>query len=290
MKNKRLLVEGQIFDLIYLYQFIKRLVTPFNKTEAFKLGIIDKNGNVLRKRSELTTSDEKNAYTLYDTLIFNLKKLLGKIPGGKSVLGSFVAGLLLLKEEKNVEFQLLQEDDSTILEHQYKILMEEVMKGEEYSEHIRAVRHQLNEDKRLEQEEMTTADVPTTQEPIASPDAVRRYKKKRFNSKERLDKTGPRAQAGTCMREEEDPRIERHGDFVVFRVDTDTYQKAKRGKMRFERYAKYVGAHDLGEQIREYGRKNPKMPVILKDEKSGQLCFLRYGSMAAEQIKNYYTR
>ena len=62
-----------------LYQFIKKLVTPFNKTRAFELGIIDEKGKVLKKRSTLKTRDERESYTLSDTLIFNLKKILSKV-------------------------------------------------------------------------------------------------------------------------------------------------------------------------------------------------------------------
>ena len=35
---------GRAIDLFVTYRFIKLLVTPFEKTEAFKLGIIDKDG------------------------------------------------------------------------------------------------------------------------------------------------------------------------------------------------------------------------------------------------------
>ena len=35
---------GRAIDLFVTYRFIKLLVTPFEKTEAFKLGIIDEKG------------------------------------------------------------------------------------------------------------------------------------------------------------------------------------------------------------------------------------------------------
>ena len=62
-----------------VYQFIKKLVTPFEKTKAFKLGIVDEKGKILKRRRDLLTVDEKEAYTLSDTLIWNIKKLMGKI-------------------------------------------------------------------------------------------------------------------------------------------------------------------------------------------------------------------
>ena len=67
-----------IGNIYFVYQFLKKLVTPFEKTEAFKLGIIDNKGKILKKRRELTTVAEKEAYNLSDTLIWNLKKILAK--------------------------------------------------------------------------------------------------------------------------------------------------------------------------------------------------------------------
>ena len=51
-----------IGNIYFVYQFIKKLVTPFEKTDAFKLGIIDKNGKILKKRRDLE-GKEKEAYT-----------------------------------------------------------------------------------------------------------------------------------------------------------------------------------------------------------------------------------
>ena len=42
-------------DAFIAYKFIKILTTPWKETEAYKLGIIDENGNVLRKRKRSQT-------------------------------------------------------------------------------------------------------------------------------------------------------------------------------------------------------------------------------------------
>ena len=86
-------------NIFFVYTFIKRLATPFSSTKAFELGIIDKNGKILKKRSKLKTKEEKESYTLTDTLVFNLKKILAKVPGGSTKFATFVAALFLLKEE-----------------------------------------------------------------------------------------------------------------------------------------------------------------------------------------------
>ena len=99
---------GRAIDLFVTYRFIKLLVTPFEKTDAFKLGIIDKDGNrimrsprggVRQTRPEtLGTSEEKAAYTVLHKLVFNIKKLFAKVPGLRTKLGSYAAALFLLKD------------------------------------------------------------------------------------------------------------------------------------------------------------------------------------------------
>jgi len=99
---------GRAIDLFVTYRFIKLLVTPFEKQDAFKLGIIDKEGNRILpppkfgvkqvKPKELITSEEKAAYTILHKLIFNIKKLFGKVPGLRTKLGTYAAALFLLKD------------------------------------------------------------------------------------------------------------------------------------------------------------------------------------------------
>ena len=99
---------GRAIDLFVTYRFIKLLVTPFEKTEAYKLGIIDKDGNRLMpppkggirqtKPEPLRTIEERNAYTVLHKLVFNIKKLFQKVPGLRTRLGTYAAALFLLKD------------------------------------------------------------------------------------------------------------------------------------------------------------------------------------------------
>ena len=72
---------GRAVDLFVTYRFIKLLTTPFEKTDAYKFGIIDKEGNRIREpnstrvKVELTTSTLKNSYTILHKLAFNIKKI-----------------------------------------------------------------------------------------------------------------------------------------------------------------------------------------------------------------------
>ena len=99
-------------DLFVAYKFIKMLSTPFEKTDAYKLGIIDKDGNILKKKKELKTGKEKIAYTIFHRLAWNLKKLLNRFPPTKTRLGSFAAALFLLREHANCK-------DDTLIERAF---------------------------------------------------------------------------------------------------------------------------------------------------------------------------
>jgi len=90
-------------DLFVTYRFLKLLVTPWNKQEAFKLGIIDKNGKSLKKARDLGKEEERASYTLLHRLVFNCKRIMGKIPFIRSQLGTYAAALFLLKEHYKIE-------------------------------------------------------------------------------------------------------------------------------------------------------------------------------------------
>jgi len=92
------LIEGQAIDLFVAYRFLRILTTPWEDQEAFKLGIIDKDGKLLKKAKELETPEEKKSFTLLHRLIFNLKRILHKIPGVKTKIGTYATALYLLKQ------------------------------------------------------------------------------------------------------------------------------------------------------------------------------------------------
>lgn len=100
-----------VVDLFLVYQFIRRLAAPFNKWEAYKLGIIDENGKVLIKRKDFTRSEQSRAWGIFDIMIANLKKVLAKVPGGGSKIASYAAALYLIREWNHFsEDSLLNED------------------------------------------------------------------------------------------------------------------------------------------------------------------------------------
>lgn len=110
-----------MIDLFLVYSFIKRLVTPFDQWPAFKLGIIDKDGNILKKKKDLRTIEERNAFGIYDLMVLKLKKLLAKTPGGQSRIASYAAALWLIREHDEIERngEYLSEEDLKSKFNQY---------------------------------------------------------------------------------------------------------------------------------------------------------------------------
>jgi hypothetical protein len=100
------------------------LVTPFVDTKAYKLGIIDEKGKNLKKSSTLKTTEEKDAYTYLHRLVFNMKKIIGKLPGGDSKLKNIIAALFLVKE-------YYQSGDKTtsLMEEKYLRILDKVNSG-----------------------------------------------------------------------------------------------------------------------------------------------------------------
>lgn len=85
-------------NVYFAYKFLRILTQKWEDMDAYKHGIIDANGKVLKKARDLKTPEEKDSYTVFNRLVFNIKRLLSKVPGGASALGSYAAALYLLKE------------------------------------------------------------------------------------------------------------------------------------------------------------------------------------------------
>ena len=130
---------GRAVDLFVTYRFIKLLTTPFNKTDAYKFGIIDDKGNRIREdnstrpKVELTTSQLKNSYTVLHKLVFNIKKIFSKLPLLKTKIGTKAAALFLLKDTFKEHMQ-----DPDIFEKEFMKFLKEnnVVLDTEISEEV----------------------------------------------------------------------------------------------------------------------------------------------------------
>ena len=103
-------------DLLITYRIMKLLVTPFNKQEAYKYGIIDDKGKVLRPFRTIQKTAEKQSYTILHRFVFNLKRILQRAGlGGR--LGTFAVALATLIRE-NKEFEQHQKlIESTVIKY-----------------------------------------------------------------------------------------------------------------------------------------------------------------------------
>ena len=127
---------SRAIDFIITYRVVKLLVTPFEKQPAFKAGIIDADGKVLRKFKTIKGSERKH-YTMLHRFVFNLKRILKKVGLG-SRLGSFAVALaLLIKENKSmaVNKDIIESAVVTYLkeENLYNMLLNEVREIPEIS-------------------------------------------------------------------------------------------------------------------------------------------------------------
>ena len=101
-------------DFVYTIRFLKLLTTPFEKMGAYEIGLIDKDGNVDKKRKEelkLTMDgrmDLSTHWTSFVRLVVNIKRLMAKAPGGKSVVARYGAALFLIKESGNLNNKQIQ--------------------------------------------------------------------------------------------------------------------------------------------------------------------------------------
>jgi len=93
---------SRAIDLFVTYRFLKLLVTPWKKQEAYKQGIIDDKGKALKKARDLTTEAERESFTLLHRLVFNCKRIMSKIPLVRTQLGTYATALFLLKEKYNI--------------------------------------------------------------------------------------------------------------------------------------------------------------------------------------------
>lgn len=292
-----------LVDVYIVYQLVKRLVTPFEETAAFKLGIIDQNGTVLRPKSTLKTAQERQAWTWLDILMNNIKRIFAKIPGGRSKFFGYAASYFMLREpvaklreasglseqqllerilgpqsnEYLIEASALMENDS---DHPTSIEQLATKHGVAPS----IIRAQLKKGIRVEREHTNKDDVAQriAMDHLAElPDYYDRLE--RMEVEPLTEDAAPTvaagngAVAGIGVGPQGEPGV-RPRTFAgcrIFEVDPTTFHKCRFGKKRYARYEHYVGTGPVGEEIKNYGRKYRKKGIILMDAQTGSMFYLR---------------
>ena len=220
---------SNLVDLYLVYRILRLFTTPFSEWEAFKTGVIDDGGNVIVPPEKRTPAQEES-FTKFDLLISKLKRVLEKLPFGKNKLASYAAALFLLKEEKNIKEDTIEEQ---FLDY---------YNGQSY----------------------LTEDAP-------------------------VNNVGGGNIAGANGDPPKPTKVmmRRFANHDVFVVDAKKFNDARFGKKKYLKYEKYVGNDEVGNAIRTYGRKYPKKPIIIQDEITGAMTFLRHGrsGMFTEQFE-----
>ena len=139
---------SRVVDALIAYRLLKLLVTPFNKTKAYQMGIIDDKGKVLIKKRDFARkipsnkrAEAINSYTLLIRFVFNLKRLLSKV-GVRGPLGSAAAAAIAFFREEN-------QYNPEIEKQVYKHLKEQGFEfdvNENYGEPIPHGKYNVNKD------------------------------------------------------------------------------------------------------------------------------------------------
>ena len=222
------------------YSFLRLLTTPFEKTEAFKLGVIDDEGNLLKGKKERKTKAEKESYSAFNRKVFNLKRVMGTLPFMKGKLGSLAAALYLLKEECDfVSDDTALEDAFVQYLRENRIMPEDDIKDfiEEYASDY------LIEDAPTN----AVGSAPGNVAGLHGDPPVSHKKKKK--------------------------RKKLH-DVDIFEVGSDLLMRARLRSRTKESFLRHLGKKPLANDIRSYQKKFPNHPIILRD-KTGVTVFLR---------------
>lgn len=253
---------ANLVDLYLVYRVLRQLTTPFENWDAYKTGVIDAEGNLIKKAYDRRTAEEQESFTKFDLLMLKLKKVLGVLPFGKTKLASYAAALFLIKEEKNLTEENLEE---RFMNYCNKSELINEKWSQKYKRSI-----DCNNPKGFSQRAHCQG--------------------KEKNEDAPANNVGGGNIAGT---QGDPPRptkvmMRRFAQNDVFVVDQQRFNNARMGKKKFVKYEKYVGSDDVGNAIRDFGRKYPKKPIILQDEKTGSMIFLRHGKsgMFTEQFDN----
>lgn len=236
-----------VIDNLIAYRVLSMLVKPFVETDAYKLGIIDENGNNLIKSRNFVRQEQKDAYNYLTRLVFNLKKLLLKLPGGDSKLKNIIAAFFLVKESYGTRTTSVDEDR---LHKIVSLLDEGVVFAEE----------------QLIVEEFFQAVILSEENGGAA--------------------SGPANVTGAGVSTDQ-PVIRKPKRFARFTVNDEVFNKFSNGKAKFRKWSEYLNLEDDGQKmIYNFAKRNPNGVIILhngKDTKS--IRFNRQGGGAWSKIK-----
>ena len=296
---------ASVFNAYLAYQFIKLLTTPWSETEAFKNGIIDDKGNKLKKSNQLKTDAEKKSFTVFHKIIFNLKRILEKFPGGRSRIATYAAAMALLKENKEnlkqEDLQLLEVallDYINILEEEYHNKEVEPLNEMWYNDVINTVKSKTGKKKTYDHALDTLLKVLQRKKK----ESGRRGLRHSINYySDQIAKTYSGVDGRTLAKIMKQTYPEIAEEFVVedianvvgdssnvggfiqdphqfagmkiFKVKPDSFNKFMRGKKKYGRWENFIEKDDAVD-IRRYIKSNPNKRIVLQDQQHGTMIIL----------------
>jgi hypothetical protein len=110
-------------DRIYAIRLMQLLLKPFTDQKAYSLGLIDKDGTLVKKPKG---NNEIEAFTPLHQLAFRLKTLLEKIPGSNQRLKQLAVAMNLLRTQSipSMYQENFELDIEGLFESQLKFIME----------------------------------------------------------------------------------------------------------------------------------------------------------------------
>lgn len=131
----------KLIDNIYAIKLAVLLYRDWKTWDAYKFGIIDAEGN---KIADPKTSTQEASWTYLHRLAANLKRLIQKAPGGKTLIGKAVAHYALFKESLEPEGHTGPSAEEELLERFDELLVPRIL-GEESDHLIEDMKFQIPE-------------------------------------------------------------------------------------------------------------------------------------------------
>jgi len=294
---------NRLVNAFVIYQFIRLLIKPFDKTDAFKLGIIDKDGNYLKKQGDLKTGEEKKASNIFTRLVWNIKKILMKVPLVRSKLGTFATALYLIREQAEyigADGDVIEEVLTEYFRSTNPAIVEEILSMdfnndkyiiedlelEPVGSFMGVPMYRLNEtivsQIDLDEIAMNSAggNIGGAEAPNPSP-TIKGYSKPMMKGIE--GETYGTAPSKSTMMRRDNPKIvgtklgESRDTFMgknVYEMDNQDYYNCVNGRKKYERWSNKVNVEDiehaeLKRRIQKFGE------AIIKNKMTGEMCVFR---------------
>jgi hypothetical protein len=288
-----------IVNTIIAYNIIRDLTVPFNRTDAFKLGVIDKDGNFLLKQKDMTREQRNSVPSILTILAWNIKKILSKIGIGRSSIASFATALYLLREEignkgesRQMEIRLMEYIEKELFKSDREKMINEAFESSLLSSDVEVGNYVI---------QGNVVSIEETLKPFIYVMGVPLYRSTRENGKVVVfsktdieESTAPTNNIGGGMikgaspgeeppirlkkrrREYDENSKEFLSKYRIFEVSPDEFSRCKGVKRKFEKWDKYLNLEDEKNcEIRNFSIRNPHKGIILRNSETGETMVFR---------------